>query len=100
MNPIVIWFAIGVACMAGELFTASFVVVFFGAGAWPPHWSPPFTRGLSRNWRPFCWYLWLLFFFCAARLVTVFRGNKADASATASGSGGAPEFVHTERLRK
>ena len=95
MNPIVIWFAIGVACMAGELFTASFVVVFFGAGAWAAALVAAVHPGPEQELAAFLLLSLASLLFLRRRLVTVFRGNKADASATASGSGGAPEFVHT-----
>ena len=95
MNPIVIWFAIGVACMAGELFTASFVVVFFGAGAWAAALVAAVHPGPEQELAAFLLVSLASLLFLRRRLVTVFRGNKADASATASGSGGAPEFVHT-----
>ena len=33
MSPAVIWFCIGIACFAGEIFTPNFVLMFFGLGA-------------------------------------------------------------------
>ena len=82
MNPIVIWFAIGVACMAGELFTASFVVVFFGAGAWAAALVAAVHPGPEQELAAFLLVSLASLLFLRRRLVTVFRGNKADASAT------------------
>ncbi|HJB67053.1 MAG TPA: NfeD family protein [Candidatus Mailhella merdavium] len=97
MNSVVIWFLIGVACMIGELFTASFIVVFFGIGAWAAALVAAVYAGLEQELTAFLLVSLLSLLFLRRRLVTVFQGQKADAPSGCT-SDAAPTFAYAGAL--
>lgn len=100
MNAVIVWFVIGVACLAGELFTTSFVLFFFGVGAWAAALVAAVHSGLEQELIAFLLVSLTSLLFLRRRLVAVFRGSKADAPSARPGVSpdGAPEFVHTGAL--
>ncbi len=100
MSPVVIWFVIGVACLVGELFTTSFVVFFFGVGAWAAALVAAIHSGLEQELVAFLLVSLASLLFLRRRLVAIFRGNKADAPSARPDVSpeGAPEFAYTGAL--
>lgn len=96
MNAVIVWFVIGVACLLGELFTTSFVVVFFGVGAWAAALVAAVHSGLEQELVAFLLVSLASLVFLRRRLVAVFRGGRADAPGVSPE--GAPEFAHTGAL--
>ena len=100
MNPIVIWFAIGVACMAGELFTASFVVVFFGAGAWAAALVAAVHPGPEQELAAFLLVSLASLLFCAAVWSRCFAETRRMPPQRHPGAEARRNSSIRERLRK
>lgn len=100
VSPVIIWFVIGVACMVGELFTTTFVVFFFGLGAWAAALVAAVHAGLEQELAAFLLVSVASLLILRRRLVAVFRGSRADAPSGTPGGlpAGAPEFAHTGAL--
>ena len=96
MNAVIVWFVIGVACLLGELFTISFVLFFFGVGAWAAALVAAVHSGLEQELAAFLLVSLASLLVLRRRLVAIFRGGKADAPGASPE--GAPEFTHAGAL--
>lgn len=91
MNPVVVWFVLGAALMAAELFTPSFVIVFFGVGAWAAALVAALWPGLTQELGAFLTVSLFSLLLLRRRLVDTFQGRRAEAR------GNAPLFPHAGR---
>lgn len=80
MNPVIIWFVLGAALMAAELFTPAFIIVFFGVGAWAAALVAAVWPGLEQELAAFLVVSVLALFLLRRRLVRTFQGRRTEAS--------------------
>jgi membrane protein implicated in regulation of membrane protease activity len=91
MNAIVVWFIIGAVLMVAELFTPSFIIVFFGVGAWAAALVAAIAPGLEQELAAFLVVSLASLLLLRKRLVNTFQGKEALARQNA------PEFPHINR---
>lgn len=91
MNAVIVWFVIGAALMAAELFLPGFILVFFGVGAWAAALTAAIRPGMVQELIALLAVSLCSLFFLRHRLVTTFQGRKSEVRQNV------PEFIHAGR---
>ncbi len=79
LSPVLIWFFIGVVAVIVELLSYSFVVVFFGIGAWAAALVAAFYPGLELELVVFIVVSLASLFLLRRKLMVTFQGRKRSA---------------------
>ncbi len=79
LSPALIWFLIGVAAVIIELLSYSFVIIFFGVGAWAAALVAALRPGLELELVVFIVVSLASLFLLRRKLITTFQGRKRSA---------------------
>lgn len=79
LSPVLIWFLIGVAAVIIELLSYSFVIIFFGVGAWAAALAAALFPGLEIELVVFIVVSLSSLFLLRSKLMATFQGRKRTA---------------------
>ncbi len=75
-----LWFALGTALIILELFTPTFIIMFFGLGAWGAALTAYFYPGITQELIAFVIVTLVSLFLLRAKMKNVFQGFQAGES--------------------
>ena len=91
MDSVTLWFILGAALLLAEMFTASFVICFFGLGAWGAALTAAVAPGLTHELLAFVIISPVSLFLLRRKMVATFQGRSSSAQHNR------PDFPHAGR---